>query len=137
MRRHRTSLGKAARGFQAAFYRWVAAELGEGGAPRWNFHKYLVGPDGELAGTWPSSREILFTVVPREDRYKEKSFIDTVVYRFGDHLGAWSVAALIGFGPAEVAMVAAGRAAPCLITALWLGRRQEVREAAPVRSAAE
>lgn len=36
------------------FYRWVAAELGEGGAPRWNFHKYLVGPDGGLAGTWPS-----------------------------------------------------------------------------------
>jgi glutathione peroxidase len=36
------------------FYRWVAAELGEGGAPRWNFHKYLVGPDGQLAGTWPS-----------------------------------------------------------------------------------
>jgi glutathione peroxidase len=36
------------------FYRWVAAELGEGGAPRWNFHKYLVGPDGALAGAWPS-----------------------------------------------------------------------------------
>ena len=37
------------------FYRWVAASLGEGAAPRWNFHKYLVGPDGELAGAWPSS----------------------------------------------------------------------------------
>jgi len=37
------------------FFRWVAAELGEGAAPRWNFHKYLVGPDGQLAGTWPSS----------------------------------------------------------------------------------
>ena len=37
------------------FYRWVAATLGEDAAPRWNFHKYLVGPDGELAGTWPSS----------------------------------------------------------------------------------
>jgi glutathione peroxidase len=36
------------------FYRWVAATLGEGAAPRWNFHKYLVGPDGELAGAWPS-----------------------------------------------------------------------------------
>jgi len=39
------------------FYRWVAAELGEGGAPRWNFHKYLVGPDGLLAGAWPSAVE--------------------------------------------------------------------------------
>ena len=28
------------------FYRWVAAQLGEAGAPRWNFHKYLIGPDG-------------------------------------------------------------------------------------------
>jgi glutathione peroxidase len=33
------------------FYRWVAAE---GGAPRWNFHKYLVAPDGALAGAWSS-----------------------------------------------------------------------------------
>ncbi|HTT81769.1 MAG TPA: glutathione peroxidase [Stellaceae bacterium] len=36
------------------FYRWVAANLGEAGAPRWNFHKYLIGPDGRLAGAWPS-----------------------------------------------------------------------------------
>jgi len=36
------------------FYRWIASELGEGGAPRWNFHKYLIGPDGAIAGTWPS-----------------------------------------------------------------------------------
>ena len=36
------------------FYRWVAGELGEDAAPRWNFHKYLVGPDGTLAGMWPS-----------------------------------------------------------------------------------
>jgi len=36
------------------FYKWIAAELGEAGAPRWNFHKYLVAPDGQLAGTWPS-----------------------------------------------------------------------------------
>jgi glutathione peroxidase len=37
------------------FFRWIAAELGEAGAPRWNFHKYLVGPDGSLAGAWPSA----------------------------------------------------------------------------------
>lgn len=36
------------------FYRWIADTLGEAGTPRWNFHKYLVGPDGELAGGWPS-----------------------------------------------------------------------------------
>jgi len=37
------------------FYRWIAQTLGEGAAPRWNFHKYLIGPDGDLVGAWPSS----------------------------------------------------------------------------------
>ncbi len=37
------------------FYRWIAQELGEGAAPRWNFHKYLIGRDGALAGAFPSS----------------------------------------------------------------------------------
>ena len=48
------------------FYRWVVAELGEGGAPRWNFHKYLVAPDGTLAGAWPSRVTPLATEVTRE-----------------------------------------------------------------------
>jgi glutathione peroxidase len=37
------------------FYQWIAAELGEDAAPRWNFHKYLIAPDGSLAGAWPAS----------------------------------------------------------------------------------
>ncbi len=37
------------------FYKWAAAEVGAAGAPRWNFHKYLVGPEGELV-TWFSTR---------------------------------------------------------------------------------
>jgi len=36
------------------FYKRVVAELGEGAAPRWNFHKYLLDGAGELAGAWPS-----------------------------------------------------------------------------------
>jgi glutathione peroxidase len=36
------------------FYQWAAAELGEGSTPRWNFHKYLVGKDGALAGVFGS-----------------------------------------------------------------------------------
>ena len=43
------------------FYRAVKAETGF--EPAWNFNKVLVGPDGEVAGTWgsltkPGSREI-------------------------------------------------------------------------------
>ena len=41
------------------FYRWVVEEAGEGAAPAWNFHKYLIGPDGELVGIWPAKTEPL------------------------------------------------------------------------------
>ena len=41
------------------FYRWVTQELGEGAAPRWNFHKYLIGPNGRLSGAFPSRVEPL------------------------------------------------------------------------------
>jgi glutathione peroxidase len=36
------------------FYRWVVGQLGEDAAPKWNFHKYLIGPDGALVGTFGS-----------------------------------------------------------------------------------
>jgi glutathione peroxidase len=36
------------------FYRWVVGQLGEDAAPKWNFHKYLIAPDGSLAGTFGS-----------------------------------------------------------------------------------
>ena len=83
---------------------------------------------GDYAIARPT-REILFTVVPREDRYKAKSFIDTFVYRLGDQLGAWGVAGLrgLGAGITELALVAVPIALLWLVNALWLGRRQEAR----------
>lgn len=73
------------------------------------------------------TRELLFTVVPREDRFKAKSFIDTIVYRIGDQIGAWSTALfrLFGLGTAGLALVAIPIAGLWLVNALWLGRRQE------------
>jgi AAA family ATP:ADP antiporter len=72
------------------------------------------------------TREVLYTVVPREDRYKAKSFIDTVVYRGGDQIGAWTYAlvAMASFGSTLIAAIAIGLAALWLINGLWLGRRQ-------------
>jgi glutathione peroxidase len=35
-------------------YKWVATELGDAAAPKWNFHKYLFGRDGAIAGTFGS-----------------------------------------------------------------------------------
>ncbi|HEY1690601.1 MAG TPA: MFS transporter [Polyangiaceae bacterium] len=43
----------------------------------------------DFAVTKPA-REVLFTVVRPEDKYKAKSFVDTFVYRSGDALGAVS-----------------------------------------------
>jgi AAA family ATP:ADP antiporter len=74
------------------------------------------------------TREVLFTVLPREDRYKAKSFIDTVVYRLGDQIGAWSFALLSTFfslGLTQVSIVATAISAIWLVNSLWLGRRQD------------
>ncbi len=36
------------------FYKWIAEELGEGALPRWNFHKFLIGKNGQIAEAFPS-----------------------------------------------------------------------------------
>jgi AAA family ATP:ADP antiporter len=73
------------------------------------------------------TRELLFTSVPREDRYKAKNFIDTVVYRGGDQVGSWAYAGLMGLGlsMAGIAIVAVPLSAIWLALSFWLGRRQE------------
>ncbi|MBL8958391.1 MAG: MFS transporter [Gemmatimonadetes bacterium] len=81
---------------------------------------------GEYAVARPA-REVLYTVVPREDKYKAKHFIDTVVYRLGDQIGAWSTAAMqtFGFTTSMEAIVAVPLSGLWLLTGLWLGRQQE------------
>jgi glutathione peroxidase len=37
-----------------ALYQWIAKEAGEAAAPKWNFHKYLIGKKGELIETFGS-----------------------------------------------------------------------------------
>lgn len=36
------------------FYKWAAGAIGSGGAPSWNFHKYLIGRDGRMAHAFSS-----------------------------------------------------------------------------------
>ncbi len=78
------------------------------------------------------TREVLFTVIPREDKYKAKSFIDTVVYRSGDQVGAWSYALLSGLGLSltGIALAAVPLSAVWLLNSFWLGREQETMGAA-------
>jgi len=35
-------------------YKWLDAKLGDEGRPRWNFHKYLIAPDGRVVGGYSS-----------------------------------------------------------------------------------
>jgi len=52
---------------------------------------------GEFAISKPV-RESLFNVVPREEKYKAKNFIDTVIYRGGDTSAGWIFGALRSLG---------------------------------------
>jgi glutathione peroxidase len=36
-------------------FAWLRQQLGPGAGPRWNFHKYLIAPDGTAVAAWPSS----------------------------------------------------------------------------------
>jgi AAA family ATP:ADP antiporter len=88
----------------------------------------------EYAITRPA-REVIYTVVSREDRYKTKGFIDTFIYRLGDQAGAWTYGAT-GAGSRAAPLIAIGVAALWLLNALWLGRRQKALEAAPATAEA-
>lgn len=70
--------------------------------------------------------EILFTVVPREDKYKAKNFIETFVYRGGDQIGAWGYAGLaaLGLGMSGIAFAAVPISAIWLALGVWLGGKQ-------------
>jgi ATP:ADP antiporter, AAA family len=81
---------------------------------------------GNFAFARPT-REVLFTVVPREDKYKTKNFIDTAVYRTGDQVGAWSYAlfSFLGLGLTAIAFAAVPLSLAWLVNGWWLGRKQE------------
>lgn len=73
------------------------------------------------------AREALFTVVPREEKYTAKSFIDTFVYRSGDALGALAdrLVAFLGLSPLGFAWLFLPVAGAWIANALALGRRQQ------------
>jgi AAA family ATP:ADP antiporter len=72
------------------------------------------------------AREVLFTVVPREDKYKAKSFVDTFVYRGSDAVSSSMHAGLAALGLAIPALSVAAIpfALASFALALWLARRE-------------
>jgi len=79
---------------------------------------------GNYAITRPA-REMLFTVLPREDKYKTKNVLDTLVYRGGDAASAWlfSLLAALGFGVSGTMLFGAAAATVWAALGIWLGRR--------------
>ncbi len=73
------------------------------------------------------AREVLFTVVSREEKYKSKAFIDAAVYRGGDLVSGWVYAGLaaVGLTIGSIALVAAPVAAVWMIVAFRIGRKGE------------
>jgi ATP:ADP antiporter, AAA family len=74
------------------------------------------------------SREILFTVLKREDKYKVKSITDTLGYRVGDQLGAWSYGGLganwLQLSLNTISWIAVPITAGWCALSIWLARKQ-------------
>ncbi|MBL6999906.1 MAG: MFS transporter [Gammaproteobacteria bacterium] len=73
------------------------------------------------------AREMLYVVLSREEKYRAKNVIDTVVYRFGDAVSAWVYTAMrsLGLGLSSIALIAVPLALFWAWIAFGLGRKQE------------
>ena len=84
------------------------------------------------------ARQVFFTVVEREEKYKAKNLIDVVIYRGSDALYGWLFDALQGLGLklGAIALCALPVVAGWFVLSTTLGRAQE-RRAAPLETAAQ
>jgi len=67
------------------------------------------------------SRELLFTVIPRADKYRAKNVIDTMVYRLGDFGSSWLNKGLAAAGAMVLTLTAVPLTVAWLALAAWLG----------------
>ena len=83
------------------------------------------------------AREVLFTLVGREQRYKSKAFIDAAVYRGGDLASGWIYAGLaaLGLTVGTIALVAAPVAAVWIFMGLSLGHKEQRAQVAQATAA--
>ena len=77
------------------------------------------------------ARQVFFTVLDREEKYKAKNLIDVVVYRGSDALYGWVFDSLqaAGLKLGAIALIAVPLAAGWLVLSTVLGRAQESRAA--------
>jgi AAA family ATP:ADP antiporter len=80
------------------------------------------------------ARELLFTAIDRDSKYRAKNVIDTVVYRFGDLASSWLYTGLAAIGAGSTSLVVA--AVPLVgiwlvfAATLGLGFRRRTKESA-------
>ena len=67
------------------------------------------------------ARELLFTVIPRADKYRAKNVIDTMVYRFGDFSSSWLNRGLAAAGAGVIGIAAVPLSAAWIVLAACLG----------------
>ena len=75
-------------------------------------------------------REIIYTTVDPESRYKAKNFIDTTIYRANDVFVSWIVAAIRGAGMSSIFVFGVPAALLWLFTGYKVGRRHDKHEPA-------
>jgi AAA family ATP:ADP antiporter len=140
--------------FQAGVVGWLAARGGLkaalGAVPVLLFLSFLVlalAPVGAVLiatqvlrratdyGLFKPSREMLFTVLNPESKFKSKSLIDTLLQRGGDSLSQATYPLVAGFGLAGVAWSLAAVSLLMLGAALWLakvfGRNERIEPSGP------
>jgi AAA family ATP:ADP antiporter len=78
-------------------------------------------------GVTKPAREMLWTVVTRQEKYKSKPFLDAAIYRGGDLVSGWIYAGLaaLGLSVGAIALVAAPAAGLWVMLGLQLGRREK------------
>ena len=79
---------------------------------------------GEFSLVRPG-REMIYTTVDAEERYKAKSFIDTTVYRANDALSAWIVAGLRSAGLDTIVLFGIPAAIAWMVTGARIGARHD------------
>ncbi len=74
-------------------------------------------------------REMLYVILPAEEKYKAKNFIDTAIYRGGDAISAWFYDMLVSMGLSlsHIAWITAPIACLWAGAGLWLGGQYQKR----------
>ncbi len=89
----------------------------------------IIHRGGDFALMRPG-REMIYTTVDPESRYKGKNFIDTTVYRASDAAASWLIAAIRAAGLNALLLAGLPAAVLWLVTAIRLGRRHDTHQPA-------